>query len=66
MHGIDATAAEQRVAIAVIGTITREHSVGRLKKLRLAEYLDPGTLTLNRIVKSGLDPYGIHNPGAVL
>jgi glycolate oxidase len=53
-------------AIALGGTITGEHGVGRTKKSALPEQLGPEVLELTRRVKAALDPDGILNPGAVL
>jgi glycolate dehydrogenase FAD-linked subunit len=53
------------LAIALGGTITGEHGVGRLKKPWLAEYLGADAFDLNRRIKEALDPWGILNPGAV-
>ncbi|MEV4412762.1 FAD-linked oxidase C-terminal domain-containing protein [Catellatospora sp. NPDC049609] len=53
------------LAIALGGTITGEHGVGRLKKAWLPDYLGPDALELNRRIKNALDPLGILNPGAV-
>jgi glycolate oxidase len=54
------------LAIALGGTITGEHGVGRLKKRWLPDYLTPEALALNHTIKAALDPQGILNPGAVL
>lgn len=54
------------LAIALGGTITGEHGVGRLKKPWLVDYLGPEVLALNQRIKDALDPLGILNPGAVL
>ncbi|WP_436701370.1 FAD-binding oxidoreductase [Nocardioides sp. BYT-33-1] len=54
------------LAMALGGTITGEHGVGRLKRPWLGSYLGPEALELNRRVKSALDPAGILNPGALL
>ncbi|MBC7590294.1 MAG: hypothetical protein H7226_04525, partial [Salinibacterium sp.] len=54
------------LAIALGGTITGEHGVGRLKKGWLPDYLGPDVLELNHRIKNALDPDGIFNPGAVL
>ncbi|WP_432994340.1 FAD-binding oxidoreductase [Dactylosporangium sp. CA-233914] len=53
------------LAVALGGTITGEHGVGRLKKPWLPDYLGPDALELNRRIKDALDPLGILNPGAV-
>ncbi|MEJ1087885.1 FAD-linked oxidase C-terminal domain-containing protein [Microbacterium sp. Mu-80] len=74
---LDPTDAEQRanaeiafgevmdLAIALSGTITGEHGVGRLKQPWLADYLGDDVLELNLRIKRALDPDGIMNPGAV-
>jgi glycolate oxidase len=54
------------LAIALGGTITGEHGVGRLKKPWLGSYLGAEALALNQRIKDALDPLGILNPGAVL
>jgi glycolate oxidase subunit GlcD len=54
------------LAVALGGTITGEHGVGRLKKPWLAGYLGPEALDLNHRIKTALDPDGILNPGAVI
>ncbi|WP_305094540.1 FAD-binding oxidoreductase [Prescottella sp. R16] len=54
------------LAIALDGTITGEHGVGRLKKDFLPAQLGDDVMELNRRIKSALDPQGILNPGAML
>jgi FAD/FMN-containing dehydrogenase len=54
------------LAIALGGTITGEHGVGRLKKPWLAGQLGPEAMDLNRRIKAALDPDGILNPGALI
>ena len=54
------------LAIALGGTITGEHGVGRLKRPWLGDYLGEDVLELNRRIKQALDPQGILNPGAGL
>ena len=53
------------LAIALGGTITGEHGVGRLKRPWLAGYLGPDAMELNQRIKTALDPHNILNPGAV-
>ena len=53
------------LAIALGGTITGEHGVGRLKRAWLPNYLGDDVMALNRRIKSTLDPQNILNPGAV-
>ena len=55
-----------QTAIALGGTITGEHGVGRAKKAALPDQLGPEVMALTRTIKVALDPYGILNPGAVL
>ncbi|MFC8045083.1 FAD-binding oxidoreductase [Nocardia sp. NPDC057353] len=54
------------LAIALGGTITGEHGVGRLKKAWLPDQIGPDVMALTRRVKDALDPAGILNPGAIL
>jgi len=58
--------AVMQAAIALGGTITGEHGVGRAKKGALPDQLGPDVMALTRRVKDALDPDGILNPGAVL
>jgi glycolate oxidase len=51
-------------AIALGGTITGEHGVGRAKRGSLADQLGPDVMALTRRIKHALDPQGILNPGA--
>jgi glycolate oxidase len=53
-------------AIALGGTITGEHGVGRAKAAALPEQLGPDVMALTRRIKDALDPDGILNPGAIL
>ncbi|MFC3808556.1 FAD-binding oxidoreductase [Terrabacter sp. MAHUQ-38] len=52
------------LAIALGGTITGEHGVGRLKRAALPEQLGPDVMALTHRIKNALDPLGILNPGA--
>ncbi|TAM70019.1 MAG: FAD-binding protein [Microbacteriaceae bacterium] len=53
------------LAIALGGTITGEHGVGRAKRHRLPDQLGPDVMALNRAIKNALDPAGILNPGVM-
>ncbi|WP_433578111.1 FAD-binding oxidoreductase [Nocardia brasiliensis] len=54
------------LAIALGGTITGEHGVGRLKKAWLPGQLGADVMALTQRIKDALDPHGILNPGAML
>jgi glycolate oxidase len=53
-------------AIALGGTITGEHGVGKAKAVALPDQLGPDVMALTRRIKDALDPQGILNPGAIL
>src|SRR4249919_2478159 len=53
-------------AIALGGTITGEHGVGKAKAGALPEQLGPDVMALTRTIKDALDPDGILNPGTIL
>jgi glycolate oxidase len=53
-------------AIALGGTITGEHGVGKAKADALPDQLGPDVMALTRRIKDALDPDGILNPGAIL
>ena len=53
-------------AIALAGTITGEHGVGRLKRDALPAMLGPDVMEVNQRIKDALDPGGLLNPGALL
>jgi len=53
-------------AIALDGTITGEHGVGRAKRFALPAQLGEDVLGLTWRIKDALDPDGLLNPGAVL
>ena len=52
--------------MAMGGSISAEHGIGRMKLDDLERYGDPGKLAAMRAIKAALDPRGIMNPGAVL
>ena len=51
------------LAIALGGTITGEHGVGRLKKAYLPDSSARTSMALSQRIKDALDPLGILNPG---
>lgn len=53
-------------AIALGGTITGEHGVGRTKRAALPDQLGPDVLELMHRLKAALDPQGILNPGVAI
>jgi glycolate oxidase len=53
-------------AIALGGTITGEHGVGKAKAVALPDQLGPDVMALTRRIKDALDPEGILNPGTIL
>ena len=53
-----------QAAIALGGTITGEHGIGRAKRDALPDQLGPDVMALTRRIKDALDPQGILNPGA--
>ena len=61
-----AFAAIMRLGIALGGTITGEHGVGRLKVPFLGEEVGSASVDVHRSIKAALDPLGILNPGVVL
>ncbi len=52
-------------AVALGGTITGEHGVGRFKQPWLEGYLGTEAMALSRRIKDALDPKGILNPGVM-
>jgi glycolate oxidase len=65
-HARAAFAEVMAAAIALGGTITGEHGVGRAKAAALPDQLGPEVMALTRRIKDALDPHGILNPGAVI
>lgn len=53
------------LALALGGTITGEHGVGRLKKPWLRDYLGDDVMALNQKIKTALDPQNLFNPGSI-
>ncbi|MHA1113073.1 MAG: FAD-binding oxidoreductase [Alphaproteobacteria bacterium] len=54
------------IAVAMGGSISAEHGIGRLKRAELAHYRSATEIDLMRAVKRALDPDNILNPGKVV
>jgi D-lactate dehydrogenase len=54
------------LVIALEGTLSGEHGIGRIKREFMPLALEPATLSLMRGVKQAFDPDGILNPGKLL
>ena len=52
--------------VAMGGSISAEHGIGRLRRDELKAYKSPVALEAMRAIKAALDPKGIMNPGKVL
>jgi glycolate oxidase len=55
-----------QLAIALGGTITGEHGVGRLKRPWLLDQVGPDVMEITRRIKDALDPHHLLNPGVIL
>jgi glycolate oxidase len=53
------------LAIALGGTITGEHGVGRLKRPWLESQVGADVIDLSKSIKRALDPHDILNPGSI-
>ena len=54
------------IAVALGGSITAEHGIGRLRRDELARYKPATDMNLMARIKHALDPNGLLNPGKVL
>jgi glycolate oxidase len=53
------------VGLALGGTITGEHGVGRIKREWLAREIGPVGMRVHRSIKAALDPGNLFNPGSM-
>jgi glycolate oxidase len=53
------------VGLALGGTITGEHGVGKIKREWLAKEIGPVGLRVHRGIKRALDPENLFNPGSM-
>ena len=51
------------LVIALEGTLSGEHGIGRVKKNYLNREIDENSLSLMRLIKAQFDPHNILNPG---
>jgi D-lactate dehydrogenase (cytochrome) len=65
-HGREMNRMVHDLVMAMGGSFSAEHGIGRLKKGELAHYGEPLDLELMRRIKAAFDPDGIMNPGKVL
>jgi FAD/FMN-containing dehydrogenase len=54
------------IAMAMGGSFSAEHGIGRLKRHELVRYRPPVEIDLMRKLKAALDPQGLMNPGKVI
>jgi FAD/FMN-containing dehydrogenase len=64
--GESITAAIHDLVVAMDGSISAEHGIGRMKRAELQRFKSPVELELMRSIKSVFDPNGILNPGKIL
>jgi D-lactate dehydrogenase (cytochrome) len=65
-RGAEVRRALHDLAVALGGSFSAEHGIGRLKVAELERYAPATELALMHAVKHALDPNGIMNPGKVL
>jgi len=54
------------LAVAMGGSFSAEHGIGRLKRDELRRYRSPVEVAVMQSIKAALDPRGLMNPGKVL
>lgn len=59
-------AAVHELVVAMDGSISAEHGVGRMKRDELVRFKSPVEIDMLRAIKRALDPNGILNPGKVV
>lgn len=65
-HGAAVSDHVYRAAVAMGGSISAEHGIGRVKRESLAALGDPVRIGVVRAMKAALDPAGLFNPGVLL
>ncbi|MBM3523654.1 MAG: FAD-binding oxidoreductase [Alphaproteobacteria bacterium] len=54
------------IVVAMGGSISAEHGIGRLRRDELAHYKPPAAMALMRTLKQALDPRNLLNPGKIV
>lgn len=62
----DINDAVHAVVMALEGSVSAEHGIGRLKRHLMEQVKSPAELAMMRAIKKTLDPKGILNPGKVV
>ena len=62
----DLVAAVEAVALALGGSVSAEHGIGRAKREALRHARSETELEMMRALKRALDPHGLMNPGKLL
>ena len=52
--------------LALGGSISAEHGIGRLKRKDLQDHASPSKMAVLRRIKRAIDPNNIMNPGALI
>lgn len=65
-HGEKASRIAYAAAVALGGSISAEHGIGRVKRDILAELGDPARIAILRATKAAMDPTGLLNPGVLI
>ncbi|MFM6853626.1 MAG: FAD-binding oxidoreductase, partial [Sphingopyxis sp.] len=65
-HGDAASRLVYDAAVAMGGSISAEHGIGRVKRDVLAAIGDPVRIGILRALKAALDPAGLFNPGVLI
>jgi FAD/FMN-containing dehydrogenase len=65
-QGEAASRAVYALAVALGGSISAEHGIGRTKRTLFAELGDPARISVLRAMKRAMDPAGLLNPGVLI
>jgi FAD/FMN-containing dehydrogenase len=65
-HGEAVSRIAYAEAVAMGGSISAEHGIGRVKRKMLAELGDPARISVLRAMKAAMDPAGLINPGVLI